>query len=93
MKLWDDNREDGDSISLYLNGQLLLEHYRVTKEPKEISIPLTQTENMVVMVAENLGSTPPNTAALTLIDGEVRKTVVLKSDMGTSEAIKITRKR
>jgi hypothetical protein len=89
LKIWDSNRVDGDIVSLDLNGQLILESYKLTSIPKLIKIPLNKGENIVTMFAQNLGDIPPNTAALLIEREEGFKTIILKSDMGQSESVKI----
>jgi hypothetical protein len=89
LKIWDSNRVDGDIVSLDLNGQLILESYKLTSIPKLIKIPLNKGENIVTMFAHNLGDIPPNTAALLIEREEGFKTIILKSDMGQSESVKI----
>lgn len=92
IKIWDSNRVDGDIISLDLNGKLILDTYTLTSIPKLIKIPLTPGENVVTMFAHNLGDIPPNTAALLVEREEGFKTIILKSDMGQSESVKILKK-
>ena len=89
IKIWDSNRVDGDIVSLDLNGQLILKEYKLTSIPKLIKIPLSKGENIVTMFAHNLGDIPPNTAALLVEREEGFKTIILKSDMGQSESVKI----
>jgi len=92
VKLWDSNKEDGDVITLRLNGQIALGNFEVKKEPHQIIIPLTEGENLIELYAENIGSIPPNTAAISIISGGKEiTTLVLKSDMKSSEAISITK--
>ena len=52
-------------------------------------IPLSQKENILTVFAENLGDIPPNTAALNVKYNGLNKKIILKSNMWTSEAIKI----
>lgn len=91
VQLWDNKREDGDIISLNLNGKWILKNYRVTNARKTLQLELDQPENLLVLHAENLGKMPPNTAAISIDDGSQRKILVLNSDMGKSEALRIVR--
>ena len=91
VEIWDKDKEDGDIISLQLNGKWLLRNLEVRKEPYTTTLELKQGENVLVMQAENLGTKPPNTAAIKVDDGiNPPRTIVLNSDMGKSESIKIT---
>lgn len=92
LKFWDNSQEDGDIISLNLNGEWILRNFIVKKIPSEIVLNLTKGENILILHAENLGASPPNTAAISITEnGERIKKVILNSDMGKSESIKIVR--
>ena len=68
LKFFDNAEIDGDSIAVFLNGQLLAEHIRLTDQAFVISIgeDQLQDDNELVMVAENLGTIPPNTSLMTV---------------------------
>ncbi len=90
IDVWDNDKEDGDIISLKLNGEFVLRNLEIKKQPYTMNLTLKQGENTLVMQAENLGTKGNNTAAIKINDGvSPPKTVVLNSDMGKSEAIKI----
>lgn len=90
IQFWDDSQEDGDIISLNLNGEWILKNYVVKKAKGEIILDLLEGDNYLILHAENLGAIAPNTAALAIIEDEREiKSIVLNSDMGKSEAIKI----
>jgi hypothetical protein len=89
LKIWDNNLVDGDIISLSLNGNWVLKEHTVTKGKKKLFLQLTEKENVLVLFAENLGKVPPNTAAIIVDDGQNEQKIILNSDKGKSEAIKI----
>jgi hypothetical protein len=64
--LYDNGEIDGDSVSLYMNNDLLLQHYRLTAQPKVLVVPIDKSlpVNKLVLFAENLGTLPPNTALM-----------------------------
>jgi hypothetical protein len=66
LELFDNGEIDGDSVSLYLNGQLVLEHLRLDSRPKILKLALDTTlrVNKLILYAENLGALPPNTALM-----------------------------
>jgi hypothetical protein len=66
VALYDNGEIDGDSISLYLNNELLLQHYRLTADAKVLLVPIDKSlpVNRLVLFAENLGRLPPNTALM-----------------------------
>lgn len=89
LLVWDKNRVDGDEISLYLNGELVLENYTVSKTKKSLVVSLQPGSNILVMEALNLGRVPPNTAAISIDDGVKKKIVTLVSDLKQSGALEI----
>lgn len=73
LRFYDNAEIDGDSISIYLNNQLLYEHVLLSDKPYTIKLPVASLlpANEMVMVAENLGSIPPNTSLMVaVIDGK-----------------------
>jgi hypothetical protein len=66
VELYDNGEIDGDSVSLYLNNELLLQHYRLTAESKVLLVPIDKSlpVNRLILFAENLGRLPPNTALM-----------------------------
>lgn len=92
IEIWDHQQEDGDIVSLRLNGENVVDKIRLLRKKYEKTITLQQGTNTLALDAINLGSIPPNTAAIRITsDGKLIKEVVLKSDMNTSEAITIVR--
>lgn len=90
-----DNAEiDGDSISLFMNNQLVFEHVRLSDKPYIVKFAVKDLgeNNELVMVAENLGSIPPNTSyMITYINGE-RYTANLESTEKSSAMIRFRKK-
>ncbi|MBS1661809.1 MAG: hypothetical protein JST68_12255 [Bacteroidetes bacterium] len=66
VELYDNGEIDGDSVSLFMNDQLLLQHVKLTAEPKVLLVPIDKSKpvNKLVLFAENLGRLPPNTALM-----------------------------
>ena len=90
IRVWDDEEEDGDIISLYFNDKLILDKYSLVKKSKEIILKLEPNSiNSLILYAHNVGSNPPNTAALMINNGEIDRKVKLSSTMKSSEAINI----
>ncbi len=88
IKIWDDLEEDGDIISLSLNGEWVLRNYKVRKESLEIELNLDRSENYLLMYAENLGEIAPNTAVVEIGN----KRIKLSSDLRKSDAIKLVKR-
>ncbi|MDP4147821.1 MAG: hypothetical protein Q8943_00285 [Bacteroidota bacterium] len=66
VDLYDNGEIDGDSVSLYLNNDLILAHLKLQATPKTIWITIDRNlpVNKLVLFAENLGRMPPNTALM-----------------------------
>ncbi len=74
INLYDNGEIDGDTISVYLNGRLIAGNRGLSTKPITLKIKLDEAnpEQELTMVAENLGSIPPNTALMTVQAGEQR---------------------
>lgn len=86
--VYDNNYIDGDTMSLFFNGNWIVDHYGVTKKKHEISLNLMEnTNNYLVLFANNLGKSPPNTAALEFDYNGKKYIYKLSSDLKTCSAI------
>lgn len=87
--VWDANKEDGDIVSLHFNGEWLLKDHLLQNKKFAVQLEIQSgEENRLVLFAENLGSIPPNTCALTFFDGEKERNLNLKSDEGTCGSLR-----
>jgi len=62
---------------------------KLRKHKRRFRIKLRPGSNILVMYAENLGTIPPNTAAVVIKDGRRKRNVNLVSDNGKSGAVEI----
>ncbi len=86
--VYDNSYIDGDTMSLFFNGKWILDHYGVTKQKKEVALELIEnTNNYLVLFANNLGKSPPNTAAIEFNDGIKKYFYKLSSDLKACSAI------
>ena len=94
VDLYDNGEIDGDSVSLFYNGRLILSHKRLSDKP--ISLILNagtgKEINELTMYAENLGEIPPNTALMVVTDGDKRYEVRISSDLKNSGTINFLHK-
>lgn len=93
LSFYDNAEVDGDSISIFLNGVLLQEHIRLTDRAYTIMLAVSELQqtNDLVMVAENLGSIPPNTSFMVaMVDGK-RYEARLESTEKSSAAIRFVK--
>ncbi len=87
IRVWDHNKIDGDVISIKANDKWILTEQELDKKPIELEYTLTGFQTRFVLYAHNIGKIPPNTATMTIDDGTEKHTVVLESDLKSSEAI------
>jgi hypothetical protein len=89
LAIWDDAVEDGDTISLNINGKWLERGLRVRKQTKFIPVTLDPGPNQITFIAENLGSISPNTSVLEIIDGKIRKAFKIDTNLQKNNLINI----
>jgi len=94
LAFYDHAEIDGDSIALFLNGKMLHQHVLLKAQAFEFKLAVAdlQGDNELTMVAENLGSIPPNTSLMIVwVNGE-RHEVRLESNENSSAMIRFTKK-
>jgi hypothetical protein len=82
IELYDNGEIDGDSVSLYLNDELILSHLKLLAQPKTVWLRLDKSlpVNKLVLFAENLGTLPPNTALMEVTVKGKKYTIFLSTD-------------
>ena len=86
--VYDNSYLDGDTMSLFFNGTWVLDHYGVTKIKQAVQLNLIPNmNNYLVLFANNLGKSPPNTAAIEFDDGRNKRIFKLSSDLKNCSAI------
>lgn len=91
IKIWDCGTVDGDYATLFLNGERILNNYKVMKYKKGIPVKLNAEENILILHAEDLGDIPPNTVAVSVVDGKNETVIIMNSNLKESDAILIRR--
>jgi len=81
ISLYDNGEIDNDTVSIYLNGTLILSNKRLSNKPITYKLKMDENnpEHTLVMVAENMGSIPPNTSLMIIQDGDKRYQVSITS--------------
>lgn len=81
VKIYDNGEIDNDTISVYLDNQLVLSKKRLTASALTINLKMDESndEHEMVMVAENLGEIPPNTSLMIVTAGDQRFEVRITS--------------
>jgi len=90
LDFYDNGEIDGDSITVLVNNQVLISHQKLTATPitSFIKIDLQNTFQEIEMVAENLGSIPPNTAMLIITANGKRYQLFLTSTQAKSAKVR-----
>lgn len=93
LRFYDNAEIDGDSIALFMNGTLLFKNIRLTDRAYTLYLAASEMadDNELVMVAENLGSIPPNTSLMVAIVGDKRYEARLQSTENSSAMIRLIR--
>jgi hypothetical protein len=94
IALFDNGEVDGDTVSVLLNGELIVakQCLKTTAFKKTIYIPHGEYQANIVLYAENLGFYPPNTGLLVIYDGDERYNVRFSADLRKNAAIILKRK-
>jgi hypothetical protein len=81
VNLFDNGEIDGDTVSIYHNNRLIVSKALLSQNPVTVNININkgQPHHELVMVAENLGSIPPNTALMIVTAGSKRHEVFISS--------------
>lgn len=93
LSFYDNGVVDGDTISVYINNIPVLNHQLLTAHAVKKTIPLTITKGSsitLLLVAENLGTIPPNTGLIMIQDGNQKHQVNFSADLQTNAAIILT---
>jgi hypothetical protein len=95
LSFYDNAEIDGDSISVFLNNDLIVAHQELTERALNVYVKLDSLKdiNEVSMFAENLGKYPPNTAVMVVNDGETRYEVFMSSDFKGNATVRFKRKK
>ncbi len=96
INLYDNGEVDGDTVSVVLNGKVIIAREGLTASAITKTIYITPDLGdslQLVMYAENLGALPPNTGLLTIQDGEDRYEIRFAGDFTKNSAIILKRRR
>jgi len=94
LTLYDNGEIDGDTVSVYLNGEVVMPSQGLKSSAirKTIHLPHDLETFTLVMFAESLGKYPPNTGLLVIRDGNDVYNLRFSSDFSKSAGI-VFRKR
>ncbi|MBI3140116.1 MAG: hypothetical protein HYZ15_16185 [Sphingobacteriales bacterium] len=82
IEFFDNGQIDGDTVSVYVNNMPVVSYQMLKTQPIRINVRVDQRRTMqeVIMVGENLGAIPPNTALMIITAGTKRYQLYLTSD-------------
>jgi len=91
LDFYDNATIDGDSITVMVNGAVVVSHQLLSAKPITawVTVDLNNPFHEVEMVADNLGSIPPNTALLIITAGNRKYQLFLTSTKTRSAKIRI----
>ncbi len=90
LDTWDDGEVDGDKISVFLNGNCILNKYELLAEKKRITGTVDPSkDNYLIVYAYNVGPKAPAIAALSKGGEDDAKKYRMTADYHYCEALKI----
>jgi len=95
ISLYDNGEVDGDTVSVILNGKVILSKQGLTAKAITKTIYSSDLGDSaeLVMYAENLGRIPPNSGLLIIQSGYERYQVRFSGDLQNSSAVLLKRRR
>jgi len=89
LSIFDNGVIDGDSISIFFNGKLLMTHQLVSEKPIVLDLELDEkrVKNEIVLFAETLGTIAPNTALVVVNYGGKRYELFSNADLDKNSVL------
>ncbi len=90
IELYDNGEIDGDTISVFQNGKQIASRRGLSTIPITLKLKIDEDnpEQEITMVAENLGSIPPNTALMIIKCGGNRYDLRISSTEQKNAVVK-----
>lgn len=81
IDIYDNGEIDGDSVSIYHNNELIRSQERLSQKPISITLNIDagKSQHEIIMVADNMGSIPPNTSVMIITTASNRYAVFISS--------------
>ena len=89
LKLYDNGEVDGDIVSVFYNGKLLVDKQTLSTTALKINLRLDENVKVhtITLFAENLGSIPPNTALIVVTAGKKRYELRSSADLSKNAVL------
>lgn len=94
LEFYDNGQIDGDSITVYVNNAPVINHQLLKATPlvTYVAFDKNNLEQDVIMVGDNLGSIPPNSALMIATCGNERFEIRLSSDTKKNGTVRFLRR-
>jgi hypothetical protein len=81
IELYDNGEVDGDTVSVYHNNELVINHAGISAKPVSLKLKVDKAHphHELIMVADNLGRIPPNTSLMIITAGKKRYEIFISS--------------
>ena len=83
LSIWDEKKEDGDMISVLVNGVIILDNFVIKNEKHNIKFEKLNKRTSIKIIAKNTGDQPPNSINISLVSS--KKNITLKGKLNKSE--------
>jgi len=95
ISLYDNGEVDGDTVSVLMNGQIIMAKERLsTNAVRKTIYPPANTDSIeLLMYAENLGTIAPNTGLLVVHDGKSIYEIRFSGDLKKNASIILRRRK
>jgi hypothetical protein len=89
LNIYDDGVIDGDTVSVYLDNKMVINHAMLTDRPLVLTLHLDEDNDYheLVMVADNEGTIPPNTSLMIVKVGDKEYKVNISTSMQRNATI------
>jgi hypothetical protein len=81
IELYDNGEIDGDTVSIYHNNKLVVNHAGISTKPVSLKLKVNKEHphHELLMVADNLGRISPNTSLMIITTGKKRYEIFISS--------------
>lgn len=94
IAFFDNNVIDDDTLSVFYNEELIVRRHRLSADSLKLTLPVIDgKDNEIVIFAHNVGSIPPNTAAVCIISNGRKEELSINCDTRKNAAIIIRRRQ
>jgi len=91
IDFYDNGEIDDDSITVYHNLRPIIEHGRLSRQPIDYGFDASDSNRLqsFIIVADNLGKIPPNSALMVIYTNHQRYEVFIESDLKNNGEVRI----